>query len=85
MKSEYGKCTKKCLAARLRPDPLGKLKVPQAPRRIYGRAGQWGSDGGKDKGADERVGRGEKEGEIGKEMKEKREGLCLAAPLHILQ
>ena len=49
----------------LRPDPLGELKVPPGPRCIYGRAGQWGSDGGKDKGGDGRWGedrRKEREG-----------------------
>jgi len=56
--------------------PLRELKVPPGPRCICGRAGQWGSDGGKDKRGDGRVERGQKEGERGKGMKERREGLC---------
>jgi len=62
----------KLFGSRAPPGPAGELKVPQAPRCIYGRAGQWESDGGKDKGGDERVGRGQKGGEReGNERKER--------------
>jgi len=46
---QKGKCTKNCLAAGLRSDPLGELTVPPDPplhNCIYKRAGQWGREGG---------------------------------------
>jgi len=53
----------------------GSSKYLRAHRYIYGRAEQWRSDGGKDKG--EMGGWGEdRRKERGKGMKERREGLC---------
>ena len=71
MRSEYGRCTKNCLAARLRPNPLGKLKVPQAPCCIYGKQSNGEATAGRIKGqmrgGERTEGRGKREGNERKE------------------